>query len=236
MIVSMNISGLAKYLHLSPQQVQKLVDRDGLPCRRVKGEYQFNRAEIHHWLEERLGIYDDKELARVETALEQSAPSGNDDPRLSDMVFTELSAYPLAARTRESVIRAMVELATHAGYVWDPDRMIDAIRSREELMSTAMDNGVAILHPRRPLPDAIAQPFVALGVTSQGIPFGGSRTLTDVFFFVASEDDRPHLRTLARLSRILQRETFLPALREAEDASQFAGIIASHEADVEEIN
>ena len=63
---------------------------------------------------------------------------------------------------------------------------------------------MALLHPRRPQPNILAQPFLAFGRTHRGIPFGDRRgRLTDVFFLILSTDDRVHLRTLARLSRLI---------------------------------
>jgi PTS system nitrogen regulatory IIA component len=116
------------------------------------------------------------------------------------------------------VIDSMVELAAQTGWLWDTEAMAEAIRSREELHTTALENGVALLHPRRPLPKILAQPFVALGVTSTGIPFGSDVPLTDVFFLLASMEDRGHLRKLARLSRILAAPGFVESLRAAGNA------------------
>ena len=64
-----DIDSLAKYLHITPQQVEKLASRGKVPARRVSGEWVFNSSEIHHWMEERMGLLEDSELARVETAM-----------------------------------------------------------------------------------------------------------------------------------------------------------------------
>ena len=134
------------------------------------------------------------------------------------MLPLEAIAIPLAARTRNSVIDSMVELAAATGWLWDPRAMADAVRSREEMHSTALENGVALLHPRRPMAKILSQPFLALGVTTSGIPFGADVPLTDVFFLICSMEDRGHLQVLARLSRILTSAGFLNALHEAADA------------------
>jgi len=60
---------------------------------------------------------------------------------------------------------------------------------------------------------------MALGISPQGIPFGGGRGLTRVFTLICSTDDRGHLHTLARLTRMFQDDTFVPRLQEAEDAT-----------------
>lgn len=224
-----DIASLATYLHLTPQQVERLVNRGKLPGRRVGGEWRFPQAEIHHWMEERMGVMDDGELAQLEDSLAESSPH---EHRLFDLLSPEAIAIPLVARTRDSVIRAMVELSANLGLLWDQDKMAQAIRQREELQSTAMDCGVALLHPRRPQSTILGDSFVALGVTGGGIPFGGSRHLTDVFFLIASMDDRTHLRSLARVSRLLSAPGFLEQLRES-NAREAYDLIMESERDLE---
>ncbi len=224
-----DIDGLAKYLHLSPQQVEKLVSRGNLPGRRIGGEWRFNSAEIHHWMEERMGVLEDGELAKVETALAKSESQIVDEALLRDSLSTDTIAVPLVARTKNAVIDTMCQLAATMGMLWDPEKMADAVRSREQMQTTAMENGVALLHPRRPMASILGEPVLAIGVTSSGIPFGGSRSLTDIFFLICSVDDRGHLRTLARLSRILTAEGIVDELRSASDAATIYEIISSAE-------
>ncbi len=214
-----DLQELARYLHFAPQQVSKLADRGQLPGRKVGGEWKFSKADIHHWLERRIGLSDEEELLKVEGALSRSATVQQEqDISIFDLLPLEAIAVPLPARTRSSVIGSMVNLASQTGWLWDPQAMAEAVRFREDMHSTALTNGVALLHPRRPLPKILAQEFVALGVTSSGIPFGADVPMTDVFFLIASTEDRGHLRTLARLSRILTTPGFVEALREATDA------------------
>lgn len=212
-----DVDSLARYLHLLPSQVQRMAERGGIPGRRIGGEWRFSLAEIHHWLEDRIGAGDDADLQQVEGVLN---PQGRDNEpaiRIADMLPAAGIALPLASRTRSSVISDMCELAANTGLLWDPEKMADAVRQRENLHPTALENGVALLHPRRPLPQILAQPFLALGRTSQGIPFGAQGgQLTDLFFLICSTDDACHLRTLARLSRLISSPGFLEALRFSE--------------------
>ena len=128
----------------------------------------------------------------------------------------------------------MVELAAGTGLLWDPEKMAEAVTAREEMQPTALDNGVALLHPRRPLPTILAEPLLALGVTAGGIPFGGSRgTLTDIFFLICSVEDRQHLRTLARLTRLISDDALLDELRSAADAAAICQRINQYEAELD---
>ncbi len=228
-----DVAGLADYLHMMPAQITRLAERGKVPARRVGGDWRFSRAEIHHWLEARIGLSDEAELVQMENVLERSAPAGSELPSLAELLPMEAIAVPLAARTQGSVIRAMTELAADAGLLWDPQKMAEAIQAREAMHPTALDSGVALLHPRRPLPSLLAQPFVALGITSQGIPFGGSRgVLTDVFLLIGSTDDATHLRLLARLSRLLGSAELLAALRSAPDAQAARELLLASDAEL----
>ncbi len=225
-----DIARLASYLHLSPAQVAKLADRGKLPGRKVAGEWRFARAEIHHWLERRIGLSEEEELVEVERVLRRAARAH--EPKeicLADMLPLEAIAVPLDARTRNSVINKMVELAASTGLLWEPATMADAVRSREDMHPTALENGVALLHPRRPMAKILGEPFLALGRTPTSIPFGSGVPLTDVFFLICSTEDRGHLQVLARLSRILTVPGFLEALHDAPDAPAARALIMETE-------
>ena len=226
-----DIDRLATYLHLTPQQVTRLADRGKLPGRKVGGQWRFSQADIHHWLEDRIGLSDEEQLVQVEGVLQSgSSLEAQEEIILADLLPLEAIAVPLKARTRNAVVDAMVELAAGTGWLWDPSKMADAVRAREEMAPTALDNGVALLHPRRPMSNILGQAMVALGITPNGIPFAGSRGgLTDVFFLICSVTDRGHLRTLARLSRVIAFPGFLEELRAAPDAVAAHRLIAETE-------
>jgi PTS system nitrogen regulatory IIA component len=219
------IESLAAYLHLDPAQVLRLADRGKLPGRKVSGQWRFSQAEVHHWLEERIGLSTDEELVQMEGVLRRAKGAEHPQISIAAMLPPAAIAVPLAARTRGSVITSMVEVAARTGWLWDTAKMADAVRSREDMMPTALDIGVALMHPRRPLASILGQAFVALGRTERGIPFGGPRgALTDLFFLILSVDDRGHLQVLARLSRLLGDPALVEALRAAPDP------LAAHEA------
>jgi nitrogen PTS system EIIA component len=222
---------LARYLHISPAQVQKLAERGSVPGRKIGGQWRFSRGEIHHWLEERIGAAGEADLEHVQGLLDEAA--GDFEPAtvaISRLLLPEAIAIPLAARTRNSVIKEMVELAGGTGLLWDPAEMAEAVQARESLHPTALDNGVALLHPRRPLTHLLAEPLLALGRTASGIPFGSeSGRLTDLFFLICSVDDSQHLRTLARLSRLIAAAGFLDALRAAASAAEVVSAVREFE-------
>jgi nitrogen PTS system EIIA component len=126
-----------------------------------------------------------------------------------------------------------VRLAEQSWQVYDPEAILDAIRQREGMGSTALENGVALPHPRRPLPAALGESVLAYGRTPSGIPFGAPHGIpTDIFFLVCCRDERTHLRVLARLSRLLLQPGFVDGLRAAETSEDTWNWIEAAERDL----
>ena len=226
-----DVNSLARYLHLAPQQVVKLAERGKLPGRKVAGQWRFAKPDIHHWFEHRIGLSDESELIEVEAVLQRSAPAEDEQEiRIAEMLPIEAIAVPLRARTRNSVIDSMVELAAQTGWLWDTKEMAEAVKAREDMHPTALENGVALLHPRRPMAENPRPAVPGAGLHEQpAFPSAAAAPLTDVFFLICSTEDRGHLQTLARLSRILASAGFLDALRQATDAAAAHQLIVETE-------
>lgn len=216
----MDLEELAAYIQRDAREVTKLASRGYLPGQKVAGKWRFARAEINHWLEKQLHEYTEQQLMALEMAGTHFVAQDN-APLVSALLAESSIAVPLAANTRASALRELVRVAEQSWQVYDADAIHEAIRQREELGSTALPSGVAIPHPHRPLPNALGDSLIAYGRTSTGIPFGAERGgLTDIFFLVCCQDDRTHLRVLARLSRLLLRPDFLADLRAAETPAE----------------
>jgi PTS system nitrogen regulatory IIA component len=220
----LNLDELAIQLGRDKREVEKLVSRGRIPGHRVEGGWRFHPAEIRQWLEQEMRGYNPSELANVEES--QRDPSVSSSSPLAAVLNRDTVQVPLEARTRPSVLEALLETAGRTWQVWEPAPLLEAILERETVMSTGFENGVAIPHPRNPLPNALGASVVAYGRTFSGIPFGAPRrTLTDIYFLVLCRDSRTHLSVLARLGRLLQVPGFLDELRAASDSATSYDVI-----------
>jgi len=223
----MDVEQLAAYLRRDAREVGKLASRGHLPGHKVSGQWRFARAEINHWIETQLPQYTEQQLADLESAQDRGEVA---EPLVTNLLAPASIAVPLAASTRASVLRELVNLAEQTWQVYDPEAILEAVRRREEEGSTALPNGVAIPHPRRPLPNTLGESVLAFGRTASGLPFGAPNgNLTDVFFLVCCRDERTHLRVLARLTRLLLRPDFLDQLRAAETPAEARQVIVDTE-------
>lgn len=226
---SLTLEELALQLGKDRRDIERLASRGHIPGRKVDGEWRFHGVEVRQWLEQELRGFDSGELAHFESR--QRSATDSETPVLLDLLHPETIQVPLKSRTTRAVLEELVEVASRTHEVWDRDAILAAVQERENILSTAFDNGVAIPHPRNPLPNALGADIVAFGKSSTGLPFGGPRrSMTDLFFLVLCQDARKHLLVLARIGRMLQTDGFVDALRQAEDAKQAWQLIADADA------
>ena len=224
----LDVNAVANLLHVLPKQVQRWAERGHIPAQKINGEWRFARAAVHQWIEDKLHDLDGQQ--QMDEVVKHHLVS------VAEQLPIEAIAIPLNARTPSSVIDELSKVAASTGLLWDADEMAKAVRQREEIASTALECGVSLMHPRRPLTNYLAEPFITLGITSKPLPMSlageNDSCLVDVFFLLCSMDDVDHIRTLARLGRLIRQPDFLPDLRSAQSPAEVLDVIREAESKI----
>ncbi len=229
-----NIREVAQYLHLAPEDVERLVKRGEVPCERQGERLVFRRQEIDAWASQRIMSLSDDQLPGFHTKSTARRRAISDEEALIPCLLSKDRIAPaLASRTRASVLRDMVALANATGLPTDPTELLDAIEEREKLCSTALPGGVALLHPRHHTPYLTDASFIVIGRVVQPIHFGSmDGQPTDLFFLLCCQDDHLHLHALARLCTLYQKTRILEELRTADGATEMYHAITAAEAQI----
>lgn len=222
------IEELSSFLKRPIREIQKLAEKEILKGTKNRGQWKFALPDIVLWIEKEMTQSEVSQTIQLENVVTNEAEEQS-DVVLHNLLDIGSIDVTFAAKTKPSVIREIVKLGTNVGKLWDPETMSNALREREEMASTALEEGVAIMHPRRPHPNIIAEDFIALAITPTPIPFGGTRKTTDVFFLLCCQTDVSYLRTLGKLARVLKKPGFLDTLRECTDSSSVLELIEQTE-------
>ncbi len=223
---------LADYLHVAAADIETLVLRREIPFERQGSRILFRRQEIDEWASRRLLGLSGK---RLETYHQDSSAGVRKQLDTAAAIVTELLPAgfiepALNAKTRASVIRDTAALAERTGLVTDAAELAAGLRDRENLCSTAMPGGFALLHPRQHDPYMFERSFVMLVRTPQPLPFGApDGGETRLFFLVCCQEDRLHLHVLARLSMMCAQTELLAYLRAATTRDEMAEAVAEAE-------
>jgi excisionase family DNA binding protein len=214
---------LASYLHLDDQTVAKLVSSGKIPAIQIERQWRFKRAAVDVWIEEQL-VGEDENFADV--------PDGMKLP-LEDLLPDQAIITNLRQRTPVGVIEELAARAYTNKWLTDKPWFIGAVVERESLASTAMDGGVAFLHTRAKDKGKIARPFVVVGRSWEGVPFGATDgNPTYLFFLLGLKYDRLHLPILGRLARALRNPATIAKLRSLSSPDQVRALLLKEDAQV----
>ncbi len=228
---NMTLDDFAKHVGLDARDVRKMAERDKLPAQKVAGKWRFNRAKVTEWLQqEMLSLdIDEPRLRAIEKAMSEAGTRDVNQHLVTAMMSLDGIELALAAKTKSSVLLELVTLADRTGLLWDQPGLLTALQAREGLCSTALPKGIAIPHPRQPMPYVSSEPFICLARVGKGIGFGSPYgDLTDIYFLICCHDDRQHLHVLARIVRMLDDKT-IQAIREVETREAALALLIERE-------
>lgn len=151
--------------------------------------------------------------------------------KIMDFLNKKAVIANLTATDKEGVIRELVELLTSAtDSVQSKDDLIKAVLSRESLGSTGIGQGIGIPHAKS---QAVKQLVAAFGLSQKGVNFDSLDGEPAYIFFllIAPEESAgPHLKALARISRMLKDKYFRDLLKKAKSESEILKIIQDEDA------
>ena len=149
---------------------------------------------------------------------------------LSELLTPERIRVPLSSRTKDDVIRELVELAAHGQ---DPSvvaPILAAVREREEVLSTGIGGGIAIPHGKTPVVDQL---IVAAGVAATPVDFDAlDGQPVELFFLLVGPESAAgaHVKALSRISRLLRRDSLRQELLRTTSGAEFLRLVQAAEA------
>ncbi|MFH0763992.1 MAG: PTS sugar transporter subunit IIA [Candidatus Omnitrophota bacterium] len=131
----------------------------------------------------------------------------------------------LKSDDKEGVIRELVDLLAKADEIKGKEELVKALMTRESLGSTGIGQGIGIPHAK----SANAKTLVAaFGLSQKGVNFDSldGEPVYIFFLLIAPEESAgPHLKALARISRMLKDKFFREMLKAAKDEKEVLRII-----------
>ncbi len=134
----------------------------------------------------------------------------------------------LRGRNKREILEELVD-AVDSEKITDRHRVLEAVLLREDIMSTGIGHGIAIPHGKS---EFVSELGGVLGIKREGVDFDAlDDQPTFIFFLLVSPMDvsGPHIKALARISRLLKREAFRRHLIESQDRESLIACIEEEE-------
>jgi PTS system fructose-specific IIC component/PTS system nitrogen regulatory IIA component len=135
----------------------------------------------------------------------------------------------LEAEDKAEVFEELVDLLVTQYGTDSRDQILDAIRRREEKMSTGIKKGIAIPHAKTRFTKGV---IGVLGISDHGIDYESldGEPVRILFLLVSSEEDAgTHLAVLKKIALLVESAAFSRDVLAAGDPAKVNGIIRKYE-------
>ncbi len=206
--MDLKLEDVATLLNVSEETVQRWIRESKIPHYRLHQQYRFSRSEIEDWV---LGYKQSREDWKVETPRE---PLGLNHFSLYRAIHKGGVYAEVPGSTKEEVIRtAMQRIALDLNL--DAEVITELLLDREQLMPTALSNGIAVPHTRDFLLKG-AFDVVSVVFPQEPIEYGAlDGQPVDVLFFLFACNGKRHLHLLAKLAHLSRSAENLAFLKGA---------------------
>jgi PTS system nitrogen regulatory IIA component len=148
--------------------------------------------------------------------------------KISDFLCPKAVTADLKSTNKKDLIEELVGLLVSAGAIDKKIRpkLIEILLAREALGSTAIGQGIAIPHGKC---ENVRSLTAALGISKKGVNFDSlDGEPAYIFFLLVAPIDSagPHLKALARISRLLKDKYFRDNLKTAKDEVSILKLIS----------
>ena len=136
----------------------------------------------------------------------------------------------IKATNKEDVLRELVDVLAKAEGFRNKEELLKVLINRENLGSTGIGQGVGIPHAKT---NVVKKLVAAFGLCPQGVNFDAldGEPVYIFFLLVAPEDSAgPHLKGLARISRLLKDKYFRESLKALTDEKAILKLIREEDA------
>ena len=196
----MTLKEVAQYLRLAESTVARMARDCELAAQKFGNVWRFSRTAVDAWKtaqpanESRLPV-------EVTGLAEPLTAAGAMSARYMNLA--------LQGADKDAVLRELVNIIIERGNERHAELFYQALKAREDLCSTCVNEGIAIPHARNALVGLVNKPLLAYGRHVAGVDFGAiDGQLVRHFFLLCAPNVREHLQLLARLSRVLHKADF----------------------------
>lgn len=135
--------------------------------------------------------------------------------KLTDLLEQNLIITDIKGQGKKEVLNEFASLLYEHRKIRDQNEFLEVILNREALGSTGIGEGIAIPHGRL---KNLNHLVLAFGLSLKGIDFDATDGKpVHIFFVLIAPEDAPvdHLKSLARISKILKNKSFRESLMKA---------------------
>lgn len=217
--MDLKIKDVAQLLNVSETTIRRWLKDGKIPAYQLNRQYRFNRTEIEDWMlkcklnlgKDGFSLFEEKQIyPPIEH--EMVAKGGTQQFSLYRAMHKGGALVNVSCKNKKHLFQTVMQ-ASASRLGLDPDLAVELLLDRESLMSTALNSGIAVPHPRDiilelPGSDAIITVFPEKPLDFEALDGQPVHTL----FFLFSSSDKTHLHLLSKLAHLASQPETLKFL------------------------
>jgi PTS system nitrogen regulatory IIA component len=211
--VFLSETDIARFLGQSLPDTRKAIRSSMLEGINKHGDVVFHKEDVLNWFANNFTSLTSERLRRADYS---SADTAGLDPfscGITNLLSDSEIRFPGKTSTRSSILRYISLKAVELGAIYDAAELREQLELREEVVSTALKCGAALIHPLEINRMYVEKELLLLVISPRPLPFGEpSGRLTSLFFLLLFPDSHRHVHILARLNRLLRSSGFIEAV------------------------
>ena len=243
--MDLKIKDVAELLNVSETTIRRWLTDGKIPAYRINHQYRFSRIEIENWMmgcklksqEEGSSFFNEKQIyPPLEEGQEASVRSGGMQHFCLYRAIHQGDVFStIPGKTKEELIRGTTKFIAQKLNV-DAEVLSELLIDRENMMPTALNNGIAVPHTRDFLRKGPLD-MVFVVYPKEPIEYGAldGKPVHALFFLFAS-NDKGHLQLLAKLAHLGSNPKALEFLRTKPNKKELLDFIRGWEGQVHTIS
>jgi len=221
----LTLKELADYLRVNERTILRMLKSGQIQGVKIGGQWRFNGSQIDQL------FFPENPPTGPDVVPLQDFTQGHFNIPVSRLLKEDRMIMEMAAKDIDGVIEELSEPFARKTLLLDTHDLKNRLLAREKLLSTGIGRGIAIPHPRDPIPTLREPAILIFGRKNKGVDFHAvDQNPVHLFFLLCCQNIEIHLHMMGALARILQDTPFLEGCRQAKKAEDIIRLAMELEA------
>ena len=223
----LTLKELAEYLRVNERTVLRMIQNGKIQGAKIGGQWRFNGSQIDQVFFPGADSKDSPLESEDSTSIITHPQIGIP---VSRVMSEDRILLNLKSKDAEGVIKELTDARLLYGLVLDATDLRLKCMQREQVLSTAVGEGIAIPHPRDPIPTLRASAAVIYGYSKVGVDFNApDGKPVHMFFLICSQNIELHLHLMGCMARLLKSKEFIKALPDCKSNADVIKLVMEQE-------
>jgi len=207
----LNINEMARRLKLPASTIERWIRQGRIPLQKSGRECIFEAAILEKWAKKHHFPFTASTKALLEDKTRPASPA--EFGSLSAAMQRGGAYYHMPGDDVTTVLTAVLDQLPQLSGPQKTE-LLEKLLEREHLTSTGIGKGIAIPHPRSPMPQMVSIPAVSTCFLAHPVDFSAiDDQPVQILFLLLSPDVKTHLHLLSRISFCVRDDAFVAFLK-----------------------